>query len=562
MMTAAKDKAPLPNGVAVVERADGDGPGDGVRKAQRDRLLEAVLGAKVAFWQDADGTAYATVPASGDTGQQRYRIRSRRFALVVRDLYGQANQRQVGGMGLVIPGSISDTALAETLPALEAIALRGPVWEPDVRACHWQGAVWLDLGGPDWRLVRVDAAGWRVVPGADVPLLRPDGMRALPVPVVVAPGKRQATLATLRGLLNIGTDEADGQDKDGKPHQPRERAFKLVVAWLVAALHPTGPYPVLALDGEQGSGKSTCCRMLRRLVDPSKADLRAPPRHEDDLIVAATAARVLALDNVSFIEAETADALCRLATGAGLSKRKLYSDGDEHLVSVCRPILLNGIPSLLARGDLADRAVAITLPTIPDAQRKPEAEVWRDFEAAAPVILALLLDGLARALADMPTLRLDRLPRMADFARLACAAAPAFGWTQADMLDAIEGNRADAVEAVIEADPVAVAVRGFMEGQHGRTWEGTASALLEIVNGLTPTEQQRERAYPKDAGRLSTRLRRIAPAMRRDGWDIALPESGGRRGRSITIKPLQAGAQQRAAVPDDFGAEGSAGGFV
>lgn len=525
-------------------KPDGDGPGEGAKKAQRDRLLEAVLGAGVAFWQDADGIAYATIPAGEGMGQQRYRVRSRRFALMVRDLYGRANQRQVGGMGLVIPGSVSDTALAETLPALEAIALRGPVWEPDVRACRWQGAVWLDLGGPDWRLVRVRAGSWQMVDGADLPLVRPDGLRSLPVPT---PGPdRDATLDKLRRLLNIAPD--------------RPQDFKLVVAWLVAALYPTGPYPVLALDGEQGSGKSTACRMLRRLVDPNKADLRAPPRSEDDLIVAALSARVVALDNVSFIEADTADALCRLATGAGLSKRRLYSDGDEHLVAACRPVLLNGIPSLLARGDLADRALAITLPAILDALRRPEEAVWQDFEAAAPAILALLLDALATALAGLPGLKLDRLPRMADFARLACAAAPAFGWTAKDMLDAIEGNRADAVEAVIEADPVAVAVRGFMEGQHGRLWEGTASVLLGIVNERAPIEQQRERTFPKDAARLSTRLRRLAPALRRGGWDVALPTGGGRDGRTIRIKPVLAGQPRQAAAPD-LGAD-DAGGFI
>ena len=149
----------------------------------------------------------------------------------------------------MIPGSVSDTTWAETLPALEAIALIGPMHEPEVRTCRWNGAVWLDLGGADWRLVHVDASGWRVVDGADVPLIRSDGMRALPVPVRGA--DRARTLATLRGLLNVAPD--------------RHGDFKLLVAWLVAALYPTGPYPVLALDGEQGSGKSTVSRILRRL---------------------------------------------------------------------------------------------------------------------------------------------------------------------------------------------------------------------------------------------------------------------------------------------------------
>lgn len=432
-------------------------------------------------------------------------------------------------------------ALAETLSTLEAIAFRAQVREPEVRVCTWQGAIWIDLGGEDWRLVRVDANGWSVVDSADLPLIRPNGIRALPLPEKNA--DRRRTLATLRGLLNVSPD--------------RPADFMLLVAWLVAALNPTGPYPLLALDGEQGSGKSTTCRILRRLVDPNKADLRAPPRSEGDLVVAAQSARVVALDNVSFIEAETADALCRLATGSGLSKRKLYSDGEEHLVTVCRPVLLNGIPSLLGRGDLADRALAITLPAISDGNRMPEGAVWQAFDDAAPAILALLLHGLATALASIPTLRLARLPRMADFARLACAAAPAFGWTAAEMLAAIEGNRAEAVEAVIEADLVAVAVRAFMEERGGDGWTGTASAMLEIVNARTPDEQRRGQGFPKVAARLSTRLRRLAPALRRSGWDVALPTGGGRSGRNITISTLHTVEQrsersERSAVPDHW----------
>jgi hypothetical protein len=74
---------------------------------------------------------------------------------------------------------------------------------------------------------------------------------------------------------------------------------------------------VLALDGEQGSAKTTTARMLRRLVDPNHADARAAPHDERDLLVAARNGRVVALDNLSGLDAATADALCRVATGGG-----------------------------------------------------------------------------------------------------------------------------------------------------------------------------------------------------------------------------------------------------
>jgi hypothetical protein len=237
-------------------------------------------------------------------------------------------------------------------------------------------------------------------------------------------------------------------------------------------------------------------------------------------------------------------------------------------------VLLNGIPSLLSRGDLADRALTVTLPAIPDHGRKPEAEIWRAFEAAAPAILGALLDGLARALATLPTLRLPYLPRMADFARLACAAAPAFGWTAEAMLDAIEANRAGAVKAVIEADPVAVAVQSLVLACGTSEWTGTATELLAEVNDRVPEAQQRERGYPRDAARLSARLRRIAPALRRDGVDVMLPDSGGRVGRIITIKGAtkteQRSERSRAfqrsgpdpATPVPNASDGNEGGFL
>jgi hypothetical protein len=217
-------------------------------------------------------------------------------------------------------------------------------------------------------------------------------------------------------------------------------------------------------------------------------------------------------------------------------------------VFACNPVLLNGIPSLLARGDLADRAIAVTLPAIPDERRRPEAELWAEFEAAQPGILALLLDGLTLALRDAPGLSLPRLPRMADFARIACAAAPAFGWTAEEMLAALEENRAGSVAAVIEADPVAVAVQAIAEERQAWNppgWSGTASELLAEINSRTPTERQRERDWPKDATRLSSRLRRVAPALRRAGVEVMLPEAGGRAGRIITIQRKAAQRSER-----------------
>jgi hypothetical protein len=490
------------------------------RDNARDQCIEAVMDLEAVFWRDPRGDAFVTLPQDGRL--ERYAVRSRDFRNNVRLTFGDRYPVESEREGRAPrPGSIPDQALNEAIGTFEAMALRGRVRDPRPRLCRDQGFVWLDLGADDWKVVRIDAEGWQVCGKADVPLVRPQGMMPLPEPQRIEAAAGLATLATLLNL-RTGVDGAASAD------------LRLTVAWLVACLFPEGPFPVLAVDGEQGSGKTTSSKMLRRLVDPNHADARAAPREERDLMISASNGRVVALDNLSGLSASMADAICRLASGGGFGERMLYSNTEEHTVYLQNPVLLNGIPSLLARGDLADRAIAITLPPIPDDRRKPEAEVWRDFEAARPGLLAMLLDGLVCAMARLPGLHIERLPRMADFARLAVAMAPAFGWSEADMLGALEENRSAAVAGVVESDGIAVAVQAITE-EKGR-WLCTASELLGAINDRTPLDRQRQRDWPKDATRLSQKLRRVSPALRRVGIDVILPASGGRSGRLITLE--------------------------
>ncbi|TCP39084.1 hypothetical protein [Rhodovulum marinum] len=177
---------------------------------------------------------------------------------------------------------------------------------------------------------------------------RAPSMAALPVPIAGS-----GDLDALRAFVNVGTD----------------RDFRLMVSWLLGCLRPSGPYPLLILTGEQGSAKSTTSKVLRALVDPSTLETRSFPGDERGLVIAAQGAHVLVFDNLSRIKPSMADALCRLATGGGFATRKLHSDADEVLVDATRPCILNGIPDLSERADLADRAIALTLPTISERHR-------------------------------------------------------------------------------------------------------------------------------------------------------------------------------------------------
>jgi hypothetical protein len=259
----------------------------------------------------------------------------------------------------------------------------------------------LDLGGADWSVIDIDAEGWRERPMGRPRFRRSPGMAALPRPV-----RQGADLECLRPFVNVRNDDD----------------FKLIVGWLLGALRPEGPYPLLILTGEQGSAKSTTAKVLRRLIDPAELDSRSFPGDERDLMIAAQNGHVLAFDILSRIKPAMADALCRLATGGGFATRKLHSDADEVLLKATRPIILNDIPELAERPDLADRAISLNLPVISETRREYEADFWQRFEAARPAILGALLNAISVAMAALPSVRLTERPRMADFAKWVTAA--------------------------------------------------------------------------------------------------------------------------------------------
>jgi hypothetical protein len=177
----------------------------------------------------------------------------------------------------------------------------------------------------------------------------------------------------------------------------------------------------LIVNGEQGAGKSILSRLLRRLVDPNGAELRADPRNERDLLLAAKNGWVVALDNLSYVRNDLSDEICRIATKGAFATRSLYTNDEEFLLEVCRPVLLNGIPPLASRADLADRSIVLTLPTMPDSRRQSEQSFWSDFGEAAPRLFGALLDGVSGALRNGSSINLQRSPRMIDFAKWAGA---------------------------------------------------------------------------------------------------------------------------------------------
>jgi hypothetical protein len=517
------------------DKSDGDEAEEAKKESQRNRLIEVVLSRGITFWHDEDANAFAIVPRKDHV--ERYPVRSRRFKQLLRQMYGASHPNLTASkkFGRLIPGGVSDTAMNEALPTLEAIAQQGPMRQPRVR--NWRdpkdGTVWIDIGDDSWALIAVRPSGWDIVQQADVPLIRSRGLRPLSIPE-----NDPEALAKLRTLLNLNPEP----DAPEAVKRLADTNFKLVVAFMLAVLWPRGPYAILVVNGEHGSAKSMLCFIIRLMTDPNRAALRKVPRNLDDLLLTARNSRLVPLDNISVLTGRLADLLCVIATGIGDAKRELYSDLDEIIIEACNPIVINGIEGLLTRGDFADRSLSVMLLAIDPDKRRAEEEVEEEAAKVAPGMLALLLDAMATALKNLPGLKLDRLPRMAGFTKLACAAAPAFGWTSDAMFKAIEDNHARTVSSSAAADVVATAVLALLSEQSvaadGSLWSGTAAQLLDALAGFVPEVTARSKAWPKTENYLSGRLKRAQPALRQAGIEITWDRKGHVGRRTISLKVI------------------------
>lgn len=484
--TTSQTDTPVP----LMETGKGHSEGDAAPKERETDATRLVgLAAGLALIHDGqDGYAVIRHP---DGGRQVLRLRGDEFA----DWLGTTFYAKFGR----VPSARGLEDASRTLAGKARFSGRREAVH--VRVAEYEGQVFIDLGGPDFAVLEVSPEGWRVIQKAPVYFVRPPGLLPLPVP------ERGASLDVLRRFVNVASDDD----------------FLLIVAWMVAAFFPRGPYLLLLLQGGQGASKSTLSRFFRSLIDPNRAPIRSAPRNELELLIAAKNSRVLCYDNLSGVQSWLSDAMCRLSTGGGWGGRKLYTDGDEILMEVQRPVILNGIDSLATRHDLIDRALRINLAPIPPEKRRTEAELHAQFEAARPRILGALLDALSGVLARLPGIKLERMPRMADFARLGVALEQAVGWPPGSFLAALEGNRNEAVLEELAENPVAEAIRQILEAGE---WAGTASELLPV---LRDASARFDSTLPRNPRDLSNELRRLVPALLVAGIQVAFSRTADAR---------------------------------
>jgi len=461
-------------------------------------LLRVAANGGIELFRDDANNAFASVPAK--MGTVTHRIPSTGLKMWLRHQYG-----------LLTGKPTSTTPLNEAMATLEAQAVyQGDLRKVFSRVGGDSTGLEVDLGREDGKVASIDGTGWRILESATRKFTRGAGFGELPVPVS---GGR---LKDLQDLLRLEDD-----------------SFRLTLGFLIGALKPEGPYFALLVEGEQGSGKSFFCQTIKHLIDPNAANRLRLPDNDRDLMIHAKEYWLLSYDNASGMKADMSDALCSLATGGGIAVRRLYTDGELHVMSYSRPFVINGISGYANRPDLLERGIPVKLPPMTPGNRDTEEELLARLAEIGPSVLGKLYDAAAAACRDLEKTPAPRNLRMADAARWILAASPALGFPNGEIIEAIVAAQELVFVEKANEDALVIKLRKLVERD---TFNGYIGDLFSEI------EAQNNRLLPQSPSRLSAALDRLRPAMERAG--MLVERSRDNRGSRIKIMATDPGTRK------------------
>jgi hypothetical protein len=318
---------------------------------------------------------------------------------------------------------------------------------------------------------------------------------------------------------------------------PNPKDQILYVISIVTALVHYIPQPLMIFVGPQGSAKTSAARARRCIVDPSATPTLLTKNDPGELVLALDQNYMPILDNVTAISGWCSDLLCQAVTGGSFTKRQLYTDQEQVLLTFRRPITITALTMPRTPADLPDRSLVLNFERIESTSRVRERELWARFDAELPQIFGGILDLLAHAMLCEDVILLPDLPRMADFAQWGAAAASAVDGGQDRFLEALADNSAQRDIVFTDDDVVGAAIKKFALGLEF-AWHGSPTDLWNKLSQQSGVDTH-WREWPQRAAGLSKRLIALQPVLASQGIIIRSYKSHGNRYWEITTRDLQ-----------------------
>lgn len=487
--------------------SEGEEPANRIRKAD----LIAMVAEKTVLFRDERRKPYATAFIEGDNGghYETWELGSEDF---MEWLSYHVCYKLMGN----IP---SDSALKEVSRTLAAKAKNeGETMPVYMRyAPHADGAgVMVDLCDERRRVVEILPTGWRILGSSEysTKFLRP--VTALPIP----DPKKGGDVMRLFEYANI-------KDK---------QVQILVLTWLLSTMLVSSQYVLLELLAEPGSAKTFTHERLVKVVD-NHTELHAemPDDSAWELAVNASERHLTSMDNMSGLSKKAQDTLCRMCTGGGFSIRKRHTTRGQESWGIKRPVIINGIGSLVTQDDLAQRTVSVELVKLESNKQREQLE--REWEQEFPAIVGGLYDLLSQSLAILPTIPNDGTTRQGEFVALGVAVVKALGRDD-NFAMIYRSHLNNILMRSAERSPAMQALKAMMDALG--TFNGSMGELLADIARYKPSQMD-ARAWPQSPEGLANKLKYHAEVMRIYGIEI-INHGRNKHGTRYTVR--KAGNQQ------------------
>lgn len=481
------------------------------KESQADILIR--VSEEAEFFQNDLEEAFAAVTINGH--KEVLKVKSKKFKMWLTKQFYDATKKAPTSDGM-----------NQALGVMEMkAAFDGDEHRLQLRVAEREGAFYYDLANEAWSVVKIEPNACEVL--KDPPILFTRNKNT-----------KSQVLPDFTGDLKLLLNHVRIKNEDDQI---------LYLTYVVTCLIPSIPHAVLVFSGEKGASKSTSMRLTRQVIDPAVQDLLTMPNSLQDLALSLANNYMPSFDNLDGLSAEKSDLLCIASTGGAFSKRTLFTDEDETLLELKRCVGLTGINVVVTRADLIDRSIIIELERIPEDERKEEREVWEAFEKDRANIVGGALQTLANAMAIYPSVKLDKLPRMADFTRWGYAIAEVLGYGGERFLEAYRNNRNQSNEEAISSHPVAATIVALM--RNNQTWSGSVSSLLTELERVAYLEKinTRVKTFPKAAHILSRRLKEVKSNLEDVGITFDIRHAGDSKkvtiqkfgGKVVPIRPQQ-----------------------
>jgi hypothetical protein len=434
-----------------------------------------------------DGQFFTNSPILGN---QVMAIESENFILLLQEVYSRQN------------GEFMSSKQIDDLKIQAKILARKNKQNLAIRIGYEGDKTWLSLDYQN--SVKINSQYWEIITNANFPFLRDDSSLDLPLP------EKGGNIWDIKNIVKLNND----------------LEYLMVIAWFINLFYDTS-YPFLILIGQEGSAKTSSTQNLKNLLDPVDGGLRSFQRNADDIYISAQSNMILGYDNISHINLQLSDELCRISTGGSISKRKHYSNSEQIILKAKRAVLMNGIDGIPDFPDFISRSVIINLQALDANDIKTDEEVRAIFNKYRPSVLGAILDLVVKSKASVIKSQKSK-HRLATYHNIGCWLAEELGFKSTDFEETFNECQSAYRTKAIEDSFFLDFIRRQIDTCNG-FFTTTASDLLTQANKYYEYQPVALRSLPKDPSSVGRCINRYSKALGEYGIKVQFERTDKKR---------------------------------